>query len=234
MPNRPQPEEPIFESEQVKQMFNTIGTKIDYAGDKASSYASSAADATEDFLTINEDAENPGERLEPTEVLSGVSSGFGALSSIMEGNAKADAKEQQLTQKRKDLEVQAEADRVQARQKQQKINEQLDDTLAQQKAIQGARNVATQSGSAKRSREETLESAQEAKRRVASNMRLNRIERQSRIDQLKINEDYVPDMLEDQGIANALSGLGQWGMSMGMKKSAQSRQYKNMGGKNAS
>lgn len=250
--------DPIFdvnEEKQVSNMFSNINPtapssetkerpKTDFSPDNGSpdtnqrpqpkdSVFDSASDILSgagDFLSINEDAENPNKKMSAAEVMSGVGAGFGALSNVLAANEKADQKEYELKQKRKDLEVSADAGRVKAQQKQLKINERLNNALAQQKAMQAAKGVQTQSGSAEVSREETIEDAQEAKQRVGTNLHLNRLEKQSRINQLGIMEDYAPDIIEKQGYGKALSSLGQWMGGMAMKKYMQTKRFKQQGG----
>lgn len=152
------------------------------------------------------------------DVLAGTGSLFSAYSSMIAADEKAAQREFEIEQKRKDQQLQSEADRLQARQKQEEINERLDDTIAQQKAIQAQSGASVSGGSAEAVRESAVESATEAKQRVATNFALNRLERQSRIGQLKINEEFVPDQIEARGQQQALQGLSNFAMRRGLQK----------------
>jgi len=163
------------------------------------------------------------------DALSGISSGFSAFSSIIAADEKAAQQKFRLEQKRKDQELQTEADRLQAEQKQEEINERLDDTLAQRRAIQGASGVDIGSGSARRVREETVESASEAKQRVANNLRLGQLERQSRIGQLAIAEEFRPEITELRGRKRAAQGLSQFALGVAQKKRRKKRRREELG-----
>lgn len=152
------------------------------------------------------------------DALAGTGALFSAFSQQIAADEKAAQREFEIEQKRKDQQLQSEADRLQARQKQDKINERLDETLAQQKAIQAQSGASVSQGSAEAVRQGAVESATEAKERVATNFALNRLERQSRIGQLEINEQFVPDQIEARGTQNALQGLSSFAMRRGLQK----------------
>lgn len=163
-------------------------------------------------------------------VLSGVQSGLQAYSTLSAAEAKAEQAEFRAEQQRKDQELAVEESRLQAQQKQQQINEQLDDALEQRKAVQGAMGVDTGSGSAKDVRDEAVESAQEAKQRVGTNLALNRLEQQSRIEQLQIAEKYQPDIIETRGKQRAAQGLASFGANMALQKHNKLQKQKQIGG----
>jgi len=163
------------------------------------------------------------------DVMSGASAGFQALSSIIAANEKADQKEFQLEQQRKDQELQADVDREKAQQKQEKINDRLDNVIAQQEAIQSASGTDVGSGSNQAVRKNSIENAQEAKQRVATNLALGQLSRQSRIDQLAINEQFKPDQIEAQGQINALQGLASFAAQTGLRKRRENQRANEIG-----
>jgi len=160
------------------------------------------------------------------DVLSGASAGFQALSSIIAANEKAEQKKFQLEQQRLDQELQADVDREKAQQKQEKINDRLDNVLAQQEAIQSASGTDVGSGSNQAVRKNSIENAQEAKQRVATNLALGQLSRQSRIDQLAINEEFKPDQIESQGRISALQGLSSFAAQTGLRKRREKQREK--------
>lgn len=169
------------------------------------------------------------------DILSGVSTGISAWSQMQAADQKAELleerakmQEQQYEIRQEKAETQAEVDSLNAQDKQQQINEQLDKSLGKLEASKAASGTV---GSTRARRSSIIESASDAKQSITDNLRMGRLARQAQIDQAGIMSEVAPEMtrsraeeMEISGLNQAVQGLTQFGIQTSQRRIRQKQQ----------